>query len=161
MTFKTADLSDEYPGSLQIAEPGFIDFGGNTVFHGAISTVKCYEDNSRVREQLSTPGEGRVLVVDAGGSRRCAMLGDVLAQMGVDNGWAGVVMFGMIRDSHDIGQMPIGVKALGVYPKKSEKRNVGDIDIDVFFHGVRFHPGEFLYADHDGIIVSAAALNIE
>lgn len=161
MTFKTADLSDEYPGSLQIVEPGLRDFGGNTVFQGPISTVKCYEDNSKVRAQLSTPGEGRVLVVDGGGSTRCAMLGDILAQMGVDNGWAGVVMYGLIRDSHDISQMPIGVKALGVYPKKSEKKNIGDIDVDVHFHGVRFRAGEFLYADHDGIIVSATELNIE
>ena len=99
MSFKTADLCDEYSTSLQIAEPGFLDFGGNRVFGGPISTVKCFEDNSLVREQLSQPGDGRVLVVDAGGSKRCAMLGDMLAAKGVDNGWAGVVMFGLIRDS--------------------------------------------------------------
>lgn len=158
MTFKTADLCDDYADRVRIAEPGFVDFGGNTVFSGPISTIKCFEDNSKVRQQLSTPGEGRVLVVDAGGSRRCAMLGDLLAQKGVDNGWAGVVMYGLIRDSLDIGQMPIGVKALGTHPQKSEKKDIGDIDVPVSFHGVTFNPGEYLYADHDGIIVSASKL---
>ncbi len=158
MTFKTADLCDEYSAQLQIAEPGLNDFGGNVVFSGPIATVKCFEDNSRVRERLSQPGEGRVLVVDAGGSRRCAMLGDILAQKGVDNGWAGVVMYGLIRDSDDISRMPIGVKALGTYPLKSEKKNIGDIDVPVRFMGVIYNPGAYLYADHDGIIVSATEL---
>ncbi len=160
MNFKTADLCDEYPTGLQIVEPGLADFGGRISFYGEISTVKCFEDNSKVREQLSQAGNGRVLVVDAGGSQRCAMLGDILASMGVDNGWTGVIMYGLIRDSLDIGQMPIGVKALGTLPRKSEKKNIGDIDVDVRFHGVTFRPGEFLYADHDGIIVSANPLAV-
>lgn len=158
MTFKTADLCDEHSDELQIAEPGLLNFGGNTVFSGPISTVKCYEDNSKVRLQLSEPGEGRVLVVDAGGSQRCAMLGDILADLGVKNDWAGVIMYGLIRDSHDIGQMPIGVKAMGTFPLKSEKRNIGDIDVPVCFLGVTFLPGDYLYADHDGIIVSETKL---
>lgn len=158
MTFKTADLCDDYSDNLQIVEPGFIDFGANIVFSGPISTVKCYEDNSRVREHLSTAGNGRVLVVDAGGSRRCAMLGDLLAQKGVDNGWAGVIMYGLIRDSLDISQMPIGVKALGTHPLKSEKKKTGEIDVVCHFCGVTFNPGEYLYADHDGIVVSKTAL---
>ena len=154
MTFKTADLCDEFAGLVEIVEPGFLGYGGEAVFCGPISTVKCFEDNSRVREQLSTPGHGRVLVVDAGGSQRRAMLGDLLAQMAVDNHWVGVVMYGMIRDSHDINQMSIGVRALGTHPLKSEKKNIGDIDVEVSFHGVTFKPGEYLYADHDGILVS-------
>lgn len=158
MTFKTADLCDDFANQVRVVEPGFSDFGGNTVFSGQISTIKCFEDNSKVRQQLSTPGNGRVLVVDAGGSRRCAMLGDILADKGVQNGWAGVVMYGLIRDSHDISQMPIGVKALGTHPMKSEKKDIGEIDIDVSFAGVTFRSGEYLYADHDGIIVSANAL---
>ena len=158
MSFKTADLCDDHSEQLRVVEPGFSDYGGNISFSGRISTIKCHEDNSKVRQQLSTPGEGRVLVVDAGGSSRCAMLGDMLAQLGVDNGWNGVVMFGMIRDSHDIGQMPIGVKALGTHPRKSEKKDVGEIDVSVSFHGVTFTPGDYLYADHDGIIISAQAL---
>lgn len=158
MTFKTADLCDDHADQIRVVEPGFSDFGGNTVFYGPISTIKCYEDNSKVRQQLSTPGNGRVLVVDAGGSKRCAMLGDILADKGVQNGWAGVVMYGLIRDSHDISQMPIGVKALGTHPMKSEKKDIGDVDVTVKFAGVTFQPGEYLYADHDGIIVSANAL---
>jgi regulator of ribonuclease activity A len=154
MTFKTADLCDDFADQVSVVEPGFADFGGNTVFCGPISTIKCYEDNSKVRQQLSTPGNGRVLVVDAGGSKRCAMLGDILADKGVQNGWAGVVMYGLIRDSHDIGQMPIGVKALGTHPQKSEKKDIGEIDVSVHFGGVTFIPGNYLYADHDGIIVS-------
>ncbi len=159
MTFKTADLCDEFADVLEIVQPGFISFGGNTVFSGPISTVKCFEDNSKVREQLSTPGHGRVLVVDAGGSKRCAMLGDILAQKGVDNNWSGIVMYGLIRDSHDISQMPIGVKALGTHPQKSEKKNIGEIDIEVSFCGVTFKPGHYLYADHDGIVVSSKNLS--
>jgi len=97
-------------------------------------------------------------VVDGGGSFRCAMLGDILARMGVDNGWAGVIMYGLIRDSHDIGQMNIGVKALGTHPQKSDKKDIGEIDVTVQFHGVTFTPGDHLYADHDGIIVSTRPL---
>jgi regulator of ribonuclease activity A len=160
VSYKTADLCDQFADSLQIVEPGLLDFGGLTAFSGAIATVKCHEDNSLVRGQLSQPGDGRVLVVDAGGSRRCAMLGDMLAALALDNGWAGVVMYGMIRDSHDIGRMALGVKALGVHPLKSEKRNAGQTDLDVRFHGVVFRPGEFVYADHDGIVVSAQPLAV-
>jgi regulator of ribonuclease activity A len=158
MTFKTADLCDEFFDELRIVEPGFLNFGGNTVFSGPVSTVKCFEDNSKVRQQLSLPGENRVLVVDAGGSKRCAMLGDMLANMAIDNGWAGVVMYGLIRDSHDISQMPIGIKALGTHPMKSDKKNIGFEDVEVKFCGVSIQPGDYLYADHDGIVISARAL---
>ena len=156
---KTADLSDQFP-DLQYCEPVFQRFGGNPAFGGPIRTVKCFEDNSMVRQMLSQPGEGAVLVVDGGGSKRCAMLGDMLAQMGVDNDWAGVIMNGMIRDSADINQMPIGVRALGTFPLKSQKENIGKIDIPVKFAGVVFKPGHYLYADEDGIIVSEGELGL-
>ncbi len=156
--FKTADLCDEWVDELQIVEPGFRHFGGHQKFCGEISTVQCYEDNSKVRQQLSTPGRGRVLVVDAGGSRRCAMLGDLLAAMAIQNGWSGVIMHGLIRDSDDIRQMPIGVMAQGTHPKKSDKRGLGDIDVLVNFHGAHFTPGHWVYADHDGILVAAQKL---
>ena len=158
MSFKTADLCDEHEGSVRICEPGFISFGGRARFHGPISTIKCFEDNSLVREAVGEPGAGRVLVVDAGGSRRCAMLGDLLAAKAVENGWAGVLMYGLIRDSADIGQMDLGVKALGTIPLKSVKRGVGERDVVVRFAGVTFTPGDHLYADEDGILCSAAAL---
>ena len=153
MSFKTADLYDEYEDQLLVCEPLFRDYGGNCTFQGEIATIKCYEDNSLVRELLGEPGNGRVLVVDAGGSMRCAMLGDMLAQKGVDNGWAGVVMFGCIRDSVDIGQMPIGVKAMATNPRKSVKKGVGERDVAVRFAQVEFRPGDRLYADEDGVVV--------
>ncbi|MBC8210430.1 MAG: ribonuclease E activity regulator RraA [Gammaproteobacteria bacterium] len=161
INFKTADLCDDYSDQLEIVEPGYLSFGGLAAFYGPVSTIKCFEDNSKVREQLSEPGHGRVLVVDAGGSKRCAMLGDLLAQKGVDNGWAGVIMYGLIRDSDDISRMPIGVKALGTHPKKSEKKNMGFIDMSVTFSGVTFKPGDYVYADHDGIILSHTELPLK
>jgi regulator of ribonuclease activity A len=158
MSFKTADLCDEYPGSLQVCEPGFHDFGGRARFFGQISTIKCFEDNSLVREAVGEPGEGRVLVVDAGGSKRCAMLGDLLAAKAAANGWSGVLMYGLIRDSVEIAAMDLGVKALGTHPMKSVKNGVGERDLVVRFGGVTFVPGEYLYADEDGIVCSADAL---
>lgn len=158
MSFKTADLCDAFSAALQICEPGFIGFGGRTRFSGQISTIKCFEDNSLVREAVAEPGAGRVLVVDAGGSRRCAMLGDMLAAKAASNGWSGVLMNGMIRDSVDIGDMDIGVMALGTHPLKSEKRGVGQRDVVVRFAGVSFVPGDYLYADEDGVVCSATAL---
>lgn len=157
-TFKTADLCDQFADKLKIVEPGFMSYGGQTVFGGAVSTVKCFEDNSKVRQQLSTPGQGRVLVVDAGGSKRCAMLGDMLAELAQKNDWAGIIMFGMIRDSLDISTMPIGVMALGTHPQKSEKKNTGEINIEICIPGVTVKPGNWIYADHDGIVLSETQL---
>ena len=158
MNFKTADLCDEFQDAVQVCEPGLRDFGGRRRFAGRISTIKCFEDNSLVREALGEPGAGRVLVVDAGGSMRCAMLGDLLAAKAVENGWSGVVMYGLIRDSADIASMQLGVKALGTHPLKSVKKGVGERDLPVRFHGVDFAPGAYLYADADGIVCSPSAL---
>lgn len=158
MSFQTADLCDEYTESLQICEPGFSHFGGRSRFFGQISTIKCFEDNSLVRDAVGEPGEGRVLVVDAGGSLRCAMLGDLLAAKAAANGWSGILMNGLIRDSVEIAQMDLGVMALGTYPLKSVKRGLGERDVVVRFAGVNFVPGEYLYADEDGIVCSASAL---
>ena len=158
MTFKTADLCDEHEAKVQICEPGFSSFGGRARFSGQISTIKCFEDNSLVREAVAEAGDGRVLVVDAGGSLRCAMLGDLLAAKAAANGWSGVLMNGLIRDSVDIAQMDLGVNALGTHPLKSVKKGVGERDIAVRFAGVSFVPGAYLYADEDGIICSAVAL---
>ena len=156
--FKTADLCDEYSDSLKIAQPLFNDYGKRISFDGEISTVKCFEDNSLVRNQLEQPGKGRVLVVDGGGSTRCAMVGDILAQMGADNGWSGIVVYGCIRDSGVIATIEIGVKAMGTLPLKSVKKGEGEIDITVHFADVDFIPGQYLYADEDGIILSPKAL---
>lgn len=158
MSFATADLYDDHEDKLAIVAPGFRNYGGNTHFSGPIFTIKCHEDNSFVRSTLETAGNGRVLVVDGGGSMRCALLGDNLAQLGIDNGWAGVIVYGCIRDSVDIGQMAIGVKALDTNPVKSVKKNIGETQVPVTFGGVTFTPDQFVYADPDGIVVSALPL---
>ena len=156
--FKTADLCDEHSDTLSIAQPLFNDYGQKITFGGEISTVKCFEDNSLVRKQLEQPGNGRVLVVDGGGSTRCAMVGDILAQMGADNGWSGIIVYGCIRDSGVIATINLGVKAMGTMPLKSVKKGEGEIDVTVHFADVDFVPGQYAYADEDGIILSAKPL---
>lgn len=153
----TTDLSDQWGDRAQVCAPLFRDFGGRRDFHGPIATVRCPDDNSRVREMLGQPGAGRVLVVDADGSPRCAMLGDQLARLAVDNGWAGVVVNGYVRDSVELARLDLGVKALGTHPRKSDKRGAGEVQIPVRFAGVEFRPGDRLYADADGILVAPAA----
>ncbi len=160
MNFKTADLCDAFSDRIQIAEPMLSDFGGREVFSGGIETVKTFEDNSKVRSTLETPGGGRVLVVDGGGSLRCALLGDNLAQLAIDNGWSGVIVNGCIRDSGDIMEMDLGVKALGTHPLKSVKAGLGQVGVPVTFAGVLFRRGDFLYADEDGVILSEKALSL-
>ena len=158
MDILTTDLCDANEGRVRVCAPMFRSFGGRTSFHGQIATLKLFEDNSLVRSALETPGNGRVLVVDGGGSMRCALVGDQLALLGVKNGWAGVVVYGCIRDSKAISAMEIGVFALGTHPMKTVKKGVGDSDVPVSFGGITFTPGEYLYADEDGVIVSAQSL---
>lgn len=142
------------PRKMQVADAGYFrDFGGVTRFSGPASTVKCYENNPLVREALGEPGNGRVLVVDGGGSMRCALLGDNLAGMAVSNGWAGIVINGCLRDSEDIGKMRIGVKAIAPHPVKSSKRDPGMREVPVTFAGVTVRPGDWIYADMDGMLV--------
>jgi regulator of ribonuclease activity A len=155
---KTADLCDEFSDQLQVCEPIFGDYGGELRFAGQIATIKCFEDNSLVRELTGEPGNGRVLVIDAGGSMRRAVVGDMLGKKAVDNGWAGIVVYGCIRDSAALSALPIGVKALGTHPVKTDKRGEGQRDIVVRFAGVTFHPDDWLYADEDGIVVARASL---
>jgi regulator of ribonuclease activity A len=159
MHYKTADLCDAHSDELQIAEPGFRSFGGHSRFHGEIVTIKLFEDNSLVRETLGQPGHGKVLVIDGGGSKRCALLGDLLAASAVEKGWNGILLNGCIRDSADIAGMPLGVIALDTHPLKSVKKGVGEMNRPVRFAGVTFRPGEYLYADEDGVILSSRALH--
>ncbi len=154
MSFATADLYDQFADKVQVALPMFNDYGKRRKFCGPISTVKVYEDNSLVRAALEEPGEGRVLVVDGGGSLRCALLGDMLARLGLQNGWQGVIVYGCIRDSAIIRDMDIGVKALNTHPRKSVKKGVGDRDIPVEFANIRFVVGACVYADEDGILLA-------
>ena len=154
MTFATAELYDEHGDKLQVVQPCFNDYGGRKIFHGSIVTVRVFEDNTLVRAALEENGEGKVLVVDGGESMRCALLGDMLAQLGKDNGWSGIIVSGCIRDSAVIATIDIGVKALATNPRKSVKKGVGDRDIPVTFAGATFNPGHYLYADQDGIVMA-------
>ncbi len=158
MTYATTDLCDDHSDNLQVADPIFQDFGTTTRFHGPITTLKLFEDNSLVRDTLETPGNGGVLVVDGGGSKRCALLGGNLAVLAEKNGWKGVVVYGCIRDREEIEETTVGVKALAPHPLKSNKKGIGEKDIPVRFAGVTFKPGAWLYADKDGLVVSVTEL---
>ncbi|MCH8163426.1 MAG: ribonuclease E activity regulator RraA [Proteobacteria bacterium] len=158
MTFATADLYDEYEDKLQIATPMFNDYGGNLKFCGPASTVRVFEDNSLVRAALEEPGEGRVLVIDGGASLKCALLGDMLVELGKENDWAGIIVYGCIRDSAVIANIAIGVKALNTNPRKSVKKGTGERDVSVDFADVIISPGDYIYADEDGVIISAERL---
>ena len=154
----TTDLCDRHADQLAIVAPVFRSFGGRRRFCGGIATVRCFEDNSLVRERLAERAEGRVLVVDGGGSMKCALVGDQLGALGVSNGWGGIVVFGCVRDTAALATMPLGVLALAAHPLKSVKRGVGEREVAVTFGNVTFRPGVYLYADEDGIVVAAAPL---
>ncbi len=160
LSFVTCDLCDENPELVKIVEPLFTNYGGKRAFGGEIVTVKCHEDNSLVKEHVANPGEGRVMVVDGGGSLRCALLGDMLAEKAAQSGWAGLVIYGCIRDVDQIGSTDLGVQALRTIPIKSNRKGVGQLNIPVTFGGVTFNPGEYVYADNNGIIVSEVALKL-
>lgn len=154
----TADLYDEHGEALRVAAPMFRDYGGVKIFAGPVSTVKVFEDNSLVRAELEEPGDGRVLVVDGGASMRCALVGDNLAALGHDNGWAGIIVNGCIRDAAPISTIDIGVKALATNPRKSAKRGEGQRDVAVRFADVLIEPGDYLYADEDGVVIAPSEL---
>lgn len=151
----TTDVSDAYPDAL-IPEPLFTSFGGVETFAGIAATVQCFEDNTRVRAKLNEAGAGRVLVVDGGGSLRCALLGDNVAQLGASNDWAGIIVFGCVRDSAELAGIAIGVQALATHPRRSEKRDEGRVDVPVSIAGARVAPGDSIYADIDGIVIVPA-----
>jgi regulator of ribonuclease activity A len=154
MQHATADLCDKHIDKLQVAEPIFVDFGAIACFEGEIHTIKVFEDNTLVRSALEKDGTGKVLVIDGGGSFRCALIGDNLATLAIQNNWRGMVVYGCIRDSKQISELEVGLKALNTNPTKSVKRNEGQENIDIRFAGVDFKPGMYLYADEDGIVVS-------
>ena len=158
MSQTTADLYDDHGEDLRVMAPIFRDYGGNKIFEGEVLTLKAFEDNTLVRATLETAGEGRVLVVDAGGSMRCAMVGDQLAELGVKNDWAGIVVYGCIRDVGPISELAIGVKALGSNPRKSVKKGAGETDLPLRFAEVEIKTGDYLYADLDGIVLADSKL---
>jgi len=156
--FKTTDLYDVYLEALQVAAPVFRDFGGRRSFSGQVVTLKALEDNTWLKAAFETDGRGKVLVVDSAASMYCAMMGDVMAALGASNGWEGVIINGCIRDSADVAKVNIGVKALATIPRKTTKRDQGVMDIPLHFAGVIFNPGEYVYADEDGIVISKTAI---
>ena len=154
----TADLLDEHPDDALVCALPLHQFGGLTAFSGAISTVRCHEDNVLLKQQVTVPGEGRVLVVDGGGSLRVALLGDMVAGLAAANGWAGVVVNGCVRDAAVLRHLPLGIKALGTCPRPSGKVGAGEIDVPVEFGGITFQPGAMLTSDDDGIVVLDTAV---
>jgi regulator of ribonuclease activity A len=162
MSFKTPDLCDQFEAELgktvRVVAPMFQRYGGRAAFCGEIVTLKIFEDNTLVREIFGEDGKGKVQVIDGGGSLRCALVGDQLAILAQKNGWEGVVVYGCIRDSGDIAGIDIGVRALNTHPQKTVKKGIGDRNLAVTFGGVTFNPGEFLYADEDGILVGSKPL---
>jgi regulator of ribonuclease activity A len=156
--FTTADLCDAFPELVQVAEPLFREYGGVSKFAGPIETLRVFEDNRLVRETLETKGLGRVLVVDGGGSLRAALVGSRLAALAHSNGWAGLVIYGCVRDSAEIGRVPLGIRALATTPRRSGKAGQGDRGGTVTFAGVAFTPEQYLFADADGILVASRNL---
>jgi len=162
----TPDLCDAHEeklaqGSLRVLDPIFISYGGRSRFFGAAMTIKCFEDNSMVKEHASQPGNNRVMVVDGGGSTRKALLGDMIAANALDNGWAGFIFNGAIRDVEIIDTLQIGVRCLATAPVKTVKKGRGRVDIGVTFAGQRINPGDWVYADQNGILVSEIALSFD
>lgn len=158
--YPTADLCDVYEDQLQVCVPLLKHYGGRSQFHGRVITVKCFEDNSLVREILGEDGHDKVLVVDGGGSLRCALLGDQLAELALRNGWSGIVVNGCIRDSAQIANMDLGVVALATHPRKSIKLGHGQSNLSVHFTGVNFTPGHHLYCDTDGMVLAERPLEL-
>ncbi len=163
MAFQTCDFCDVYKsdvsGLFRVLPPVFQHFGGLVQFAGQVTTVKCFEDNTLVKQALDTVGEGRVLVVDGGGSLRKALVGGNLAAAAARNGWAGVLIYGCVRDAAELRAAEVGISALALMPMPTDKRGEGQKDAVVDIAGVRVQPGDWLYADEDGIVIAATALH--
>jgi regulator of ribonuclease activity A len=158
MSRATADLCDEYGNEVRVLEPRFISVGGVLSFAGPVTTVRVREDNALVRAVLESPGQGRVLVVDGGASVRCALVGGKLGRLAETNGWAGIVVWGAVRDVAELQACLVGIRALASNPRPPAKTGAGDRDVAVQVAGVTVHPGEWLCADADGVIISRQAL---
>ena len=159
MSFSTPDLSDENPDTKALA-PILKNLGGKKVFWGKIETLQCPDDNSFVKEVLNSEGNGKVLVVDANGISTVALLGDMIAEAGVKNNWSGVVINGYVRDIDILSTLDIGVQALGTMPIRSEKKNQGQIGVDISFGGLTFSSGDYVYAANNGLLLSKKELNL-
>lgn len=162
--FVTCDLLDDHPEKdIQVVTPSldgkfFQSYGARKSFGGQVVTVKCFEDNSRVKELLATDGTGKVLVVDGGASMRCALMGDMIAESAVKNHWNGVIIYGCVRDVDAIAELNLGVHALAAIPRKSNRQGVGEMDIELSFGGVTIQSGQYVYADNNGIVIAKESL---
>jgi regulator of ribonuclease activity A len=154
----TADLVDAHGDKVRSCTVQFQQFGARARFFGRVRTIKTFEDNALIRQTLATPGAGAVLVVDGHASLRCALIGDIIAGSALQNGWAGLVIWGVVRDRAVLGGLDLGIKALGTNPWKSSKHGIGALDVPLRFGGVEFHPGDWLYSDEDGILLSEERL---
>ena len=161
MTLSVPDICDDFFDEIQVLEPLFSDYGGKSRFCGEIVTLKCFEDNSLVRDLVRSEGRGRVIVIDGGGSLRRAMLGDLLAAKAAENGWQGLLIYGCVRDVEILETIDLGVKAINSIPVKTDKRGEGQLDIPVSFAGARIEPGQFLYADRNGVVDANRDLGVE
>ena len=158
MTWTTCDLADEHGDDARVLPHTLRHYGGTSRFTGQVATVKCFEDNSRVKELVETPGDGRVLMVDAGGSTRYALLGDNLAGTAQQNGWAGIVIHGCVRDTAALASLPLGIMAVGSTPRRSLKNGEGQTGIPIEIGSVPCAPGDVLFADQDGAVLIAGSL---
>lgn len=154
----TCDLCDQFPDKVRVLALPWHDYGDRLAFSGTASTIKALDDNSLVRAAVAEPGNGRVLVIDAGGSQQRAMLGDQLAELAAANGWRGIVVFGAVRDRAALARLDFGIKALGHSPRRTDKRGQGLRDVDLEIGGVPVRPGDWLYADEDGVVLAEAPL---
>ncbi|MBX3171308.1 MAG: ribonuclease E activity regulator RraA [Candidatus Eremiobacteraeota bacterium] len=159
MSLSTAELYDQHEGKVAVAMPLLRDFGGRSNFHGEVLTLRVFEDNTLVRRALEQPGRGRVLVVDGGGSLNCALVGDLLGVLALDNGWSGLIVNGCVRDSRALASIALGIKALNTNPRKSVKKGQGEEGVEVTFAGLTFRPGLWVYCDEDGIVLSETPLH--
>jgi len=157
----TADVCDAIGSSAAVLPVDFENFGGRIDFAGPAATIKTLDDNSKVKEILATGGEGRVLVVDGGGSDRTALMGGNLAVLAAKNGWAGALIYGRVRDKHEMQREDIGIKALGCCPRKPEQLNQGEINCEVAFGGITIHPGDWVIADADGVVITRELPSLE
>ena len=155
----TPDICDKHADKVTLLGLPLHSFGRKFAFYGEIVTVRCYHDNSKVREMLSQDGRGKVLVVDGHGSCKKALLGDQLAILAIDNHWEGVIVNGAVRDIAAMSEMELGIKALGASPFKTEKRDVGETNVTLTIHNQMIQPGDYIYADWNGVLMSTELLD--
>lgn len=161
MTLSVPDICDRFIDEIVVFDPVFRDFGAKRKFCGEIVTIRCFEDNSLLGETVRSPGRGRVIVVDGGGSLRRALLGDLLAAAAVENDWRGLLINGAVRDVEILETIDLGVKALAACPVKTDKRGEGQLEVPLRFAGAQLEPGQFLYADANGVVVARRRLDVE